>query len=134
MKVPKSVRIAGGVFLFLAAFWIWYMVAADYSYSAVSGTYTYRLNGETTTLVLRKDHSFQEELIHQGKISHAQGSWHRPGEGGIGFSTAFLKVPGEEFDADGNAHGYIHKSFGLFFSITLAPDPGGPRFHKKLFR
>ncbi|MFZ1086233.1 MAG: hypothetical protein WAN35_14810 [Terracidiphilus sp.] len=134
MKIPKSLPIVGWIFLSFAVFWAWYMVAADYSYSAVSGTYVCRMNREKTILVLKEDHSFQEDISRQGKLLHAEGIWHRSGEGGIDFSKEFIKVSGEEVHANGTAWGYIYKSFGLLFSITLAPDPGGPRFHKKLFR
>jgi hypothetical protein len=134
MKVSRPVRIIGWFFLSLAVFWTWYMVAADYSYRAVSGTYVCRMNGEKTTLVLKEDKSFQEEAVRQGKVLHAQGSWYRYGESGIGFSKEFIKVPGEEIHADGSAYGYIYKRFGLFFSITLAPDQDGPKLYKKLIR
>lgn len=133
MRVPRFVKIVGWIFLTIAAFWIWYSIAADYSYGAVSGTYTLRRNAETATLVLTRDQRFQEDLLYRGKLLHAQGSWHRSGEGGIDFSSEFIKIPGEEFDASGVAYGYIYKRLGLFLSIVLAPDPGGPTFHKKLF-
>jgi hypothetical protein len=134
MKVSKPVRIIGWVFLSLAAFCAWYSVASNYDYSAVSGTYICRMNGEMTTLVLKEDQSFQEEAVRQGKVLHAQGSWYRYGESGIGFSMEFIKIPGEEIHVDGSAYGYIYKRFGLFFSITLAPDQNGPKLYKKLIR
>ncbi len=136
MKVPKSVQIAGWVFLCLAVLWIWYMIAADYSYGAVAGTYAFQSNGETSTLVLKKDRSFQQELTRQGKIERTQGSWRRIGEGGVVFSREFLGVTGQEVRPDGQADGEVQKSFfGLFLSIVFEPGrDNGPRFHKKLFR
>lgn len=73
---------------------IWYCVAADYSYGAVSGTYPLSLNGEVSTLILNKDRSFQQELSRDGKVERTQGSWRRLGEGGVVFSKEFLKVSG----------------------------------------
>jgi hypothetical protein len=111
----------------------WYWEGENFSDRAVSGTYTFRLNGETSTLVLRPDHSFQQELDSAGTVRRAEGSWHVFGEGGIAFSEEFLKVPGEEMGASGRPYGQIENWFGIV-SITLAPNPDGPRFHKKLFR
>jgi hypothetical protein len=109
-----------------------YWVVADYGYSAVSGTYILRTNGETSTLLLRKDRSYEQELVHDGKTNHARGNWYRFGEGGIAFSKEFLKMPGQEAKADGEVYGNVRKAYGLFFSIVFNPDPGGPVFHKKL--
>jgi hypothetical protein len=136
MKVPKSARIVVWIFFALAAFWIWYMVAADYSYSAVSGTYTFRLDGEESTLVLNKDQSFQQELMRQGKVEHAQGTWRRIGEGGVVFSKEFLPVGDVQAESDGSTYGEVQKNFlELIPSIVLGPDRDhGPRFHIKLFR
>jgi hypothetical protein len=133
MRVPRTIRVVSWILFSVFAFCVWYYIAADYDYSAVAGTYTLQENGETSTLALRRDRTFVEDLYVQGKVMRAQGRWRRVGEGGISFSKEFLQVPGEEFDRDGNAYGYIHKSLGLLFSITLAPDAGGPTFHKKLF-
>jgi hypothetical protein len=115
----------------LALFWYW--EGENFNDRAVSGTYTFRLNGETSTLVLRPDHSFHQELDSAGTVRRAEGSWHVFGEGGIASSKEFLKVPGEEMGASGRPYGQIENWFGIV-SITLAPNPNGPRFHKKFFR
>ncbi len=70
-------------------------------------------NGETSILVLKPDHSFQQELSEQGEVKRATGTWHRMGEGGIGFSKEFLAVSGQEADADGSAYADIHKDSGF---------------------
>jgi hypothetical protein len=128
-------RLSLGIVLLVVLFWVWYSVAADYGYSAVAGTYTLQQSGETSTLVLRSDHSFQQEVTRAGKVDRAQGNWRRIGEGGVVFSKEFLKVGGQEVRPDGEADGQVEKRcLGLLFSITLNPDPGGPTFHKKLFR
>jgi hypothetical protein len=51
---------------------------------------------ETSTLVLRPDHRFQQEISRAGKVERVQGSWRRIGEGGIVFSKEFLRVAGVE--------------------------------------
>lgn len=134
MKLTASSRVAAGLLLLILVSWVWYCVAADYSYGAVSGTYTLSLNGETSTLILSKDRGFQQELSRNGKVERTQGSWRRLGEGGVVFSKEFLKVSGQEVRPDGQADGEIRKRLGLFPSIALNPDPGGPVFRKKLFR
>lgn len=50
------------------------------------------------------------------------------------FSKEFLKVSGQEVRPDGQVDGEVRKRLGLFLSIALNPDPGGPVFRKKLFR
>jgi hypothetical protein len=71
-------------------------------------------------LVLKPDHSFQQEVNRSGKVEQAVGTWRRIGEGGIAFSTDFLTISGQEPGADGTAYGDIHKDFGLLVSIRLA--------------
>jgi hypothetical protein len=109
------------------------MVAADYGYGAVSGTYTLRSEGESSTLVLQRDRSFQQELSHGGKNVRSQGTWRCFGEGGIAFSTEFLKLPGQEISNDGEVYGTVEKSFlGLRLWIAFEPDKGGPRLYRKM--
>ena len=136
MKVPKSVQINGWIFLSFAVFWIWYMVAADYSYGAIAGTYVYRADGEESTLALKKDQSFQQELIRQGKVERTQGSWRRIGEGGVVFSKEFLPVGDVQAASDGSTYGEVRKSFlELIPSIFLQTDgEHGPGFYRKWFR
>ncbi len=134
MKMSTPARVSGGILLLIILFWGWYSVAASYDYDAVSGTYSLQLsNGESSTLVLNKDRSFEQELNRERRVEHVQGSWRRIGEGGVVFSQDFLKLTGQEVRPDGQADGEIKKSFGLFLSIALNPDPGGPVFRKKLF-
>jgi hypothetical protein len=135
MKVPTSARITGWIAFSAIVFWVWYTVAADYGYRAVSGTYVLRRDGETSTLVLRQDRSFQQELTQDGKRTRAQGTWRRFGEGNIAFSKEFLKASVQETGSDEEVYGRVEKKFlGLIPSIVFDPDSGGPTFHKKLFR
>ncbi len=131
----SKMKLVGGVLLMAVVVGVaWYSVAANYSYGAVSGTYSLRHDGEESTLVLKRDRSFQQELKHDGRVERSQGTWRRIGEGGVVLSKEFLKLPGQVTRADGQADGEVRKNLGLFISIALAPDPGGPVFHKKLLR
>ena len=102
------------------SFVLWYSVAADYGDGVTSGTYHLNQNDQKSTLVLRSDHSFQQDLSERGEVKHATGTWRRVGEGGIAFSKEFLNVSGQEPGADGTAYGDIHKDFGFLVSITLS--------------
>jgi hypothetical protein len=113
----KRLRI---LFVVLICFVLWYTVASDYGDGVTSGTYHLARNGETSILVLKPDHTFQQELRRLGKVEHATGTWHRIGEGGIAFSKEFLMVFGQETGADGTAYGKIHKRLGFFVSLTLS--------------
>ena len=135
MKISTSMRTGCGTVLILALFCYWYMVASDYGYRAVSGIYTYRGNGESSTLVLRQDQSFQQDLDRNGKVEHVQGTWRRIGEGRVVLSKEFLKVKGQEVRTDGQADGEIEKRFAGFFpSIRFEPQFNGPKFNRRPFR
>ena len=130
MKLTVPVRLSG-IFLLITAMGIfYYWEGENFSDGAVSGTYTLQLSGEASTLVLRPDHSFQQELRLPGKVGHAEGTWRVSGEGHIAFSREFLKVTGEDLSPGGQAFGQIENRFGLVW-ITLAPNPNGPTFHKR---
>jgi hypothetical protein len=103
-------------------FGLWYSVASDYSDGVVSGTYHLARNGETSTLILKPDHSFQQVLSRSGNVQHADGTWrHVSSFGGLAFSKEFLVVTGQELGANGLAYGDLNKLFGLFpGSIVLS--------------
>src|SRR5271165_1875686 len=128
-----SVRAALVGLSLIIAFFVWYRLAADYGYSALSGTYTFVSNRERSTLVLKQDRTFEQKLINDGKVQLVKGNWRRIGEGGIVFSGEFLKMAGQEVRPDGEADTEVNKKFGLIISIVFDPYPGGPTFHKKLF-
>ena len=127
-------RVVLVVFVSIILFAIWYSVAANYSYGALAGIYVFQGNEETCTLYLRPDHTFAQELRRLGEIKKSQGRWDRYGEAHVAFSNEFLKLSGEEMNADGQAHGQFDKTFGIFLTLVLAPLPNGPQFHKKLLR
>jgi hypothetical protein len=132
MKMTFPARLGLIIFL-LASLWVlWYCQAGDFRDSAVSGTYTIQLSGVASTLTLRSDHSFRQEVDSAGQVSRTNGSWRVLGLGTIEFSKDFQKLPGQEEHADGTAYGYLANWFGVR-SLTLAPESGGPRLHKKWF-
>jgi len=139
MKLSPSIRtilkiIGAGVFVLLI-FSVWYWFAADYSYSAVSGTCTFQSNGESSVLILRKDQVFLQARTSHGATDRTQGTWRRIGEGGIVFSAEFLPVGQVKAESDGSVFGEVEKSFlELIPSIVLRTDGNnGPRFHRTLF-
>jgi hypothetical protein len=118
--MTNSARAWSVVVLLAICFVVWYVLASDYSDSVASGTYHLSQNDETSTLSLKSDHSFQQELSKHGRVERAAGAWRRVGEGGIAFSKEFLVVSGEEPGADGITYGHIHKRFGFLVSLTLS--------------
>lgn len=126
-------RLALGMGFLILLSWVWYSVAANYDYGALAGTYVFNGNGETCTLYLRPDRTFVQELSRSGEIQRSQGNWHRYGQAHVSFSNEFLKLSGEEMNADGQAHGQFDKTLGIFPTLVLAPLPNGSQFHKKLF-
>jgi hypothetical protein len=117
--MTKAARV-GSVFTLLIFCFVLLYIASDFSDGVVSGRYHLAQNGETSILVLKPNHSFEQELSHSGKTEHAEGSWRRLGEGGIAFSKEFLIVSGQEPGADGTTYGEIHKPFGFLVSIALS--------------
>ena len=113
----------------------WYLVATDYDYPMVAGSYAFHGSTESSTLLLKKDHSFVQERVRNGKMDKAKGEWYRYGEGGIGFTAGFLEVGGVFPASDGHTHGEVLKTFlNLIPSIVLGQDwDSGPRFRRMLF-
>ena len=85
-------RVSGGILLSIVVLWLWYMVAAEYDYRTVSGTYILELDQGKSTLVQSQDKTFEQEIDHWGKVERSQGTWYRFGEGCIVFSSGFLTV------------------------------------------
>jgi len=123
----------------------WYVVAADYDYSALSGTYTFGGQGVISAVTLNPDRTFSQERTEAGHVMHTTGTWRRIGEGGVAFSADFLRLPGQQ--SYGDKFGYDPKSttnddFGGSFRkiLTVYPEllldgvPDNLVLHKKLFR
>ena len=134
-----------GLLIALLAGWCWYCIAANYDYSALAGTYVFHGGDVTSTLLLRKDASFHQTLEQNGLTRQSDGQWQRIGEGGVVFSSQFLRVPGVrtfiERDpghgdgsvADVEFYGHFQKFVGIYPSLYLDGQPNGPAFHKQLF-
>ena len=139
MEFAKSMRtilkITGAAVLVLLIFSVWYWFAADYSYSAVSGTYAFQSNGESSVLILRKDKVFLQARTSHGTIEHTQGTWRRIGEGGIVFSAEFLPVGQTKAESDGSVYGEVQKSFLELIPCVVLQTDGehGPIFHRLYF-
>jgi|SRR3954471_6835462 len=133
MKLPAAVWMGTALLLVAMVGVLWFWEAENFSDRAISGTYTHELNGSMWTLILKPDHRFQQQLNIAGTVRRAEGTWRVSGEGHIAFSSEFLTVSGEELSPTGQAYGQIENWFGIV-SITLAPNPDGPKFYKKLLR
>jgi hypothetical protein len=117
--MKKAARVLGAFVVLVSAFALWYTVAADYSDSAISGTYRFSQIGVASSLVLNPDHTFHQMLNRSGTTEDVKGTWRRVGEGGIDFSKEFLVIPEQEPNPHGESFGDIHKDFGLLISINL---------------
>jgi len=135
MKRPA--KIAAGVFAGVVLFLAWYCIATNYDYGMLSGNYTFHGNGVSASLVLRSDRSFHQEVFAAGRRKVADGNWRRVGEGGVSFSTEFLRLPGaktftEEFgmsygnEEDSEFCGHFKKILGVYPILTLNANPPGP--------
>jgi len=133
MTISKRMRRTFVVLGVAGLLCVWYIVAANYDYGALAGTYAFEGDGTRCTLSLRADRTFTEELVLDGHSQTVDGTWHRYGEAHVSFSKDFLKLAGEELNADGEAHGQFDKTLGLLPSLTLAPVPGGPVLRRRLF-
>lgn len=127
MKILTGVCGCAVLCLLIWAFW--FLEAGNIGDRSVVGTYTVEAGGDSYALVLKTDHTFRQDFLHQSKTEHVDGSWRLFGEAGIAFSPNFIKLPGQTMNSDGTAYGQIKNTFGIV-SITLAPNPGGPILHK----
>ncbi len=134
MKLGSGVQATIGVLSAIVLLCGWYAVAANYDCQALAGTYILTGNGEKCTLKLRSDQTFSEEIYRSGNLQIVRGHWHRYGESHVSFSSEFLKLPGQELNESGEAHGQFDKTLGILPFLVLAPLPNGPTLRKHLFR
>ena len=134
MKAGRGVRAIVGVLTVIVLLCGWYVVAANYDYEALAGTYVLTRNGEKCILKLRSDQTFSEEIDRSGNLQIVRGQWRRYGESHVSFSSEFLKLAGQELNESGEAHGQFDKTLGIFPFLVLAPLPDGPTLRKHLFR
>jgi len=135
----------GSILLALALFCVWYSIAANYDYAALSGTYEYDKDGITSTLYLKKDGTFQQKLVAGDNVDMSKGTWCRIGEGGVTFSKEFMRLPGQlsyldkfgpdlngNKDADADFGGYFEKVLTLFPVLYVDGKPNDLKFSKRL--
>jgi hypothetical protein len=113
---------------------VWYVIASDYSYDGITGTYVQRSTTEDSTLILKNDQHFEQEVTHDGVTQRAHGTWRRLGEGRIVLSPEFITLPSVKRRSDGEVDGEVIKTFGLFPQIVLDAQPGGPIFRRHFLR
>jgi hypothetical protein len=117
-----SALVIGALVVLWFCFGLWYVIATDYGDNVVSGTYCLAQNGEVSTLVVKPDHTFQQQLTRAGKVAKATGTWRTFGEGHVAFSTEFIVVSGQELGANRTAYGEFHKTLGLFPAYLTLTD------------
>jgi hypothetical protein len=118
MTTKNIVRI-GTILLLPVLCFFWLLEAMNYGDSVAAGTYHFARNGEASTLVLRPDHTFHQQLTRSEQTSHAEGTRRRVGESGVSFSKEFLVVSGDEPEPDGTTFSELRKTLGLFPSLAL---------------
>jgi hypothetical protein len=126
----KSALAIASILLVLGLLVGWYVIAADYSYHAIAGTYTLKMKDASSTLVLREDQTFQQTLYEHGINKSSQGTWRRLGEGGVVFSSSFLSTLGQEAVASGEVYGEAKKALGIFITIHIQNNANEPVYHK----
>jgi hypothetical protein len=127
--------LAGSIVLGVFVFAFWFFEAGNFSYENVPGTYDWRRNDQTCVLVLRPNHTFQQQLRSGSTIQNAAGTWRLfPGDSmsHIALSSEFLLLPKQASSREGTVYGHLDNLFGAL-SITFEPEPDGPVFHKKFF-
>ncbi len=112
-------KVAGAILLFVALCICWFIIASDYSDAVTSGTYSLVQQDERSTLVLRPDHTFAQEVNAPGRIRQTAGTWRRLGEGGVEFSKEFLALHGQELAPDGTSYADMEKKFGILVRLHL---------------
>ena len=140
INAGKRLALAASIALLCVALFVgWYCVAANYDYDALSGTYTFRDKDVSCTLVLRADHSFQQDVKRAGRTAHAEGEWRRLGEGGVVFPGSFIRLPGQQMYQDKyensapDLYGNFYKILTLYPVLYLHSSPRDLKFSKKLF-
>jgi len=116
---PRVARTSIVLAAFVIVLCVWGSAAFNYGDDVAVGKYHFAQAGVTCELVLKPDHTFAQELESAGSPARAQGTWRRVGEGGISFSSAFLKVPGVMIEPDGTTFADMHKLLELFVTLRM---------------
>lgn len=125
----KSLQFVACIVTIVGGFFLWYCIAANYDYSALAGTYTFRSGEDKCTLHLYPDRRFIQDITRRGRTQTARGEWRRFGEAGMDLSDSFLKLQGQQPGPSGENYGHFEKVLGIFPTLTL---DGGPKFRRSL--
>ncbi|MFC6644663.1 hypothetical protein ACFQBQ_03465 [Granulicella cerasi] len=115
----RFVRVLIGFLLAIAGLVLWAAVAMDYGDGVATGKYRFEHGKESSMLILKPDHTFEQTRRNGSVEEHAKGTWRHVGEGGISFSRDFLVVSGDEPESDGTTVSDMHKMLGLLPSLRL---------------
>lgn len=120
MSFKRIALAAGSIFLLAALALCWFLIASDYSDAAASGTYKLTHNGLRSSLILRPDHTFTQEVGDSHGVRSTRGTWRRFGEAGVHFSENFLTLPGQQGgEEDGSAYAHMEKDLGILIRLSL---------------
>jgi hypothetical protein len=144
MALNRSARAAGITLLVIVLFCVWFNIASDYDPPRLAGTYIFQKANVSSTLRLKADETFTQTLTADGQTKHAQGTWHRIGEGGIVFSGAFLRLPGQRSFADSPGsdealwqqpefYGHFEKILTVYPKLSLDGGDNEVVLHRRLF-
>lgn len=116
-----GLKIVGACLLCYVVWALWFVAASDFDDGVIAGTYHLAGDGETSTLHLNRDHTFDERLNRDGAVQNARGTWRSNSPfGGVVFSRDFLPLRGEEPGSDGLTYAGINKVLGLY-PVELLP-------------
>jgi hypothetical protein len=118
-EMKRRLVVIGGILVAVFCLLAWGVAAMDYGDSVATGTYRFERNGESSTLVLKANHTFRQTRRLGNDERQAEGTWARVGEGGLSFSQEFLVVAGDEPGPDGTTFCDMHKMLGLFTTLRL---------------
>ena len=124
-----SLAVAGPFVLFV----LWYWGGDDFKAADLPGTYVLHNKSMYSTLTLRPDQTFLEEIDADGQVRRAQGRWTMVGESVLSFSSEFLTLPGQAGDPGGVSNADLAKRFGVI-SINLRPSSRKLAFQRKLLQ
>ena len=118
MKAAARVGLVGVLLIVLAVGW--FAIASDYGDGVAVGTYYLKQGDESSHLILKADHTFQQDVTHHGATQRCEGEWRRIGEGGLAFSHAVPSCNGPGARSRWNSVWQLQKALGFFPSIALA--------------
>jgi hypothetical protein len=133
MKAPGKAKAGAWFLAIVSMLWFGYMWVADYGDGVTAGTYEALVDGQRSTLLLRRDHTFHQTRLGGGVSAETDGTWRRIGEGGLVFSGGMLPLPRQLLMPNGDAYATLYKSYGIWPFMSLDSSTTSPIFRKSLF-